>query len=96
MPWAAGGFEDMDQQVVRAVEALPAEYSTVLLLWAMEDLSYKEIAEAVGVPIGTVMSRLHRARHRLADELRPYATEEGLIRAKTVSLGVNEQLGEGR
>jgi RNA polymerase sigma-70 factor, ECF subfamily len=45
-----------------------------------DGLAYKEIAEAVGIPIGTVMSRLHRARQRLSDQLKPYARSEGIIR----------------
>jgi RNA polymerase sigma-70 factor (ECF subfamily) len=52
----------------------------VLLLWAVEDLSYKEIAQVLDVPIGTVMSRLHRARQKLAAQLRAFALEEGVIR----------------
>ena len=48
-----------------AIEALPAEYRTVIVLREMDDLSYKEIAEVTSVPIGTVMSRLARARQSL-------------------------------
>lgn len=80
---AAGGrgiWETMDQNLVKAVESLPEEYRSVLTLWAIEDLSYKEIAEALGVPIGTVMSRLYRARQKLSDQLEEYATKEGLLR----------------
>jgi RNA polymerase sigma-70 factor (ECF subfamily) len=79
-PITAASFEGMDERLVRAVDQLPAEYQTVLLLWAIDELSYKEIAEAVGIPIGTVMSRLHRARQRLSEQLRPYAQREGIIR----------------
>jgi RNA polymerase sigma-70 factor (ECF subfamily) len=43
------------------VERLPAEYREVLLLHEVEDLAYKEIAEVIGIPMGTVMSRLSRA-----------------------------------
>ena len=49
----------------RALEALPLDFREVLLLKEFEELSYKEIAEVVGIPIGTVMSRLSRARERL-------------------------------
>lgn len=73
-------FQAMDEQLVRALEQLPPEYQTVILLWAVEDLSYKEIAQAADIPIGTVMSRLHRARQRLSDHLRDYARTEGIIR----------------
>jgi RNA polymerase sigma-70 factor (ECF subfamily) len=62
------------------VNALPEEYQSVLLLWAVEDFSYKEIAAAVDVPIGTVMSRLHRARERLSVQLRDFAKSEGIVR----------------
>jgi RNA polymerase sigma-70 factor (ECF subfamily) len=72
-------WEGMDQQLVRAVESLPEEYRSVLMLWAIEELSYKEIAEAMDVPIGTVMSRLFRARQRLSEQLMGYATEQGML-----------------
>jgi RNA polymerase sigma-70 factor (ECF subfamily) len=50
------------QQLDRLIEALPAEFRECLVLREMEDLSYKEIAAVTGVPLGTVMSRLSRAR----------------------------------
>ena len=80
LPIGAGSFEGMDEHLVHALDQLPDEYREVMMLWAVEELSYKEIADAVGVPIGTVMSRLHRARKKLADQLRDYATKEGIIR----------------
>jgi len=56
-------LENVDSQMLsRLMEQLPAEYREVLLLREVEDLSYKEIAEITRVPIGTVMSRLSRAR----------------------------------
>jgi RNA polymerase sigma-70 factor, ECF subfamily len=80
LPIDPAGFEAMDEQLVKALEQLPEDYRTVMLLWAVEDLSYKEIAIALDVPIGTVMSRLHRARQRLSKELRPFALKQGIIR----------------
>jgi RNA polymerase sigma-70 factor (ECF subfamily) len=80
VPYDQSSFDGMDQQLVRAIESLAPEYQIVLMLWAVEELSYKEIAAAVGIPIGTVMSRLHRARQRLSEQLRNYARGEGIIR----------------
>jgi RNA polymerase sigma-70 factor (ECF subfamily) len=80
-PWAGkASFEGMDQRLVGAIQDLPEEYQTVILLWAVEDFSYKEIADAINVPIGTVMSRLHRARGKLAEKLQDFAREQRIIR----------------
>jgi len=79
-PIDPSSFDGMDEQLVRAIESLADEYQVVLMLWAVEELSYKEIAEAVGIPIGTVMSRLYRARQKLSEQLRSFAVREGIIR----------------
>jgi RNA polymerase sigma-70 factor (ECF subfamily) len=79
-PLSDASFDGMDEKLVRALDALPSEYQIVLMLWAIDGLSYKEIAEAVGIPMGTVMSRLHRARQRLSEQLRTFAQSEGIIR----------------
>jgi RNA polymerase sigma-70 factor, ECF subfamily len=71
----------MDQRLVRELNKLSEEYQVVLLLWAVEELSYKEIAAVLDVPIGTVMSRLHRARQRLARDLADFVEREGVLRA---------------
>jgi RNA polymerase sigma-70 factor (ECF subfamily) len=76
----ASTWDGMDDQIKRAFDALPAEYQAVMHLWAIEELSYKEIAEALDVPLGTVMSRLHRARQRLSEQLKGFAAREGIIR----------------
>jgi RNA polymerase sigma-70 factor, ECF subfamily len=61
-----------------AIEQLPVDFREVVVLREIEGLSYKEIATVVPVPIGTVMSRLARARERLQAELKPAAPEETL------------------
>ena len=60
---------DRAAEVNRAVAALPAEFREVIVLRELHDLSYKEIAAVIDVPIGTVMSRLSRARRLLMDAL---------------------------
>ena len=66
-----------DTQMIRqAVEELPVEFREVLVLREWEGLSYKQIADVVDIPIGTVMSRLARARKRLQDSLASRGTKE--------------------
>ncbi len=57
------------ERIKAAVAALPAELREVIVLRELNEMSYREISEVVGVPVGTVMSRLSRARNRLADAL---------------------------
>ena len=64
-------------RVRAAIEAIPEPFRETVVLRDLEDLSYAEIAEVTGVPIGTVMSRLSRARGMLAKELLPPATTDG-------------------
>jgi RNA polymerase sigma-70 factor (ECF subfamily) len=59
------------ERVQRAIERLPVDFREVIVLRELEGLSYKEIAAVVGIPIGTVMSRLARARERLLALLQP-------------------------
>jgi RNA polymerase sigma-70 factor (ECF subfamily) len=60
-----------DQRLQEALASLPERYRRVVLLFYVEGFSYKEIAGIVGVPRGTVMSRLHRGRKALKERLRP-------------------------
>ena len=63
-------IDRVDGQTLRqALDALPAEYREVIVLRELEELSYKEIADIAGIPIGTVMSRLARARRRLQESV---------------------------
>jgi RNA polymerase sigma-70 factor (ECF subfamily) len=68
-----------------AVAGLPAEQRAVFVLRAVEEMSYAEIADALGISPGTVMSRLFRARERLARALGPYLGTGGLRRKEGVS-----------
>lgn len=61
----------LQDDLQNAVQSLDARFRSVLLLVDVDDLSYAEAAEALGVPLGTVMSRLHRARKRVRQQLLP-------------------------
>jgi RNA polymerase sigma-70 factor (ECF subfamily) len=71
-------WEQVDDRLKRAIENLPDHYREVLLLWAVEGLKYREVAEVLGVALGTVMSRLYRARSLLSKELGELAAEHGI------------------
>jgi RNA polymerase sigma-70 factor (ECF subfamily) len=62
-------------EVRRAIHELPAEFRDVVLLAVVEGLQYREVAAALGIPMGTVMSRLHRGRELLRERLPSYASE---------------------
>lgn len=66
------------EDVSRAIDALPEAYRSVVVLVLLEELSYREVAEALSVPIGTVMSRLHRGRRLLQEALRETAERSGI------------------
>ena len=69
-----------DEDVRAALEALPEQYRAAVLLADVEGFSYKEIAEILEIPIGTVMSRLHRGRKALEKALWEKVRERGLVR----------------
>ena len=70
-----------DDEVKEAIESLPEAFRIAVLLADVEGFSYKEIAEIMDVPIGTVMSRLHRGRRALQKALGEYGLERGLVEA---------------
>jgi len=71
----------VDDALKRALDHLGAEQRAVFLLVTLGELSYQECADILKVPIGTVMSRLFRARKQLQDELGRYALDRGLLRS---------------
>ncbi len=68
-----------EAEVVNAVEALPEQFRMAVLLADVEGFAYKEIAEILDIPIGTVMSRLHRGRKALQKQLYDFASSRGLV-----------------
>lgn len=77
-----------DDEVKQALEDLPEQFRMAVLLADVEGFSYKEIAEILDVPIGTVMSRLHRGRKGLQKRLYDFASERGLLPTEPAEVGV--------
>jgi RNA polymerase sigma-70 factor (ECF subfamily) len=68
-----------DSSVTRALRELPQDFRTAVYLADMEGFSYREVADIMHCPVGTVMSRLHRARGQLRGMLREQAAERGIV-----------------
>ena len=73
---------ELDDAVRKALDKLPEEYRTVVALVDIEDQSYGTAAEILGIPVGTVRSRLFRGRRLLQQDLLAYAMDAGLIQAR--------------
>jgi RNA polymerase sigma-70 factor, ECF subfamily len=68
-----------DDDIAGALSGLPEKFKSVIVLRDLEEMPYEEIAEVLEIPIGTVRSRLHRARALLFDKLKNYAREKGYL-----------------
>ena len=73
----------LSDEVVEALEQVPVDFRMVVILADIQGFSYKEIAEIVGCPVGTVMSRLFRGRRILQKHLYEYAVREGILHPET-------------
>ena len=69
------------EQVAQATDALPDDYRLTMSLYLLNEMSYEEIAQISGVPLGTVRSRIHRARNQLQRRLAHLLEDQGMIRA---------------
>jgi len=67
----------MGDEVTNAINALPVDFRVVILLCDVEGFTYEEISKIIDIPIGTVRSRLHRARNMLKEKLKAYAESHG-------------------
>jgi len=82
----------LDGEITDALQTLPEEYRSTLLLVDIEELTYEEAATVLGCPIGTVRSRLARARRLLRAALTAYARDRGYLREKKLHIEAAEAL----
>jgi RNA polymerase sigma-70 factor (ECF subfamily) len=83
----AAGTSPFDDQIAGAIASLPEKFKSVVILRDIEELPYEEIAEALEIPVGTVRSRLHRARSLLFEKLKEYARQRGYRIGETYAAG---------
>jgi RNA polymerase sigma-70 factor (ECF subfamily) len=86
-PERAYEHRNLDDDVQRALDALPPDFRAVVVLCDIEGLSYEEIAATLGVKLGTVRSRIHRGRAQLREALAHRAPRAGVSARRTLALG---------
>ena len=84
----------LSDDVVKALGELPADFRAVVVLCDIEGLSYKDIAVSLACPVGTVMSRLYRARRLLERKLSHVAAESGIVKNNIVPLSLVDSLAQ--
>jgi len=89
-------LELLDDNVRKAIEALPQDFRQAVIMADLEERSYKEIADLMDCPIGTVMSRLFRGRRLLREQLEDYARERRVVKgeASTLTRAATTETGE--
>ena len=95
-PDAVAARGEQRQKIMRALDALPEHHRRIVVLSDLEGLSYREIAETLEIPIGTVMSRLHNARKRLRDALTPLLLALLVVGAVLAAVAVPPASGQGQ
>ena len=74
--------EKLGDEAAKALDRIPSEFRLIFLLSTFENFSYEEISGITGIPIGTVMSRLFRARRMMRDDLLEYAQKVGHLKGE--------------
>lgn len=85
---------DLGPAIQAAIEQLDTSFRDVVVLSDVEGFSYEEIAEMLGIPLGTVRSRLFRARRQLQESLMVYAIDAGFARANGVPIRIAAPVGK--
>lgn len=83
----------LEDEVVKAMDSITEEFRTIIILSDLEGLTYEEISEMLDIPLGTVRSRLHRARKNLQGKLRKFALKKGYL-SKEMRESISETADE--
>jgi RNA polymerase sigma-70 factor (ECF subfamily) len=95
-PEGAFWSQVVDGEILKEIDALPSEFREAIVLSDVEGLAYAEVAEILGVPVGTVKSRLFRGRRILQEKLYDYAVSTGIVRPRVSAPATPDGGGKGR